>query len=172
MRLAELKLVKGQLERELKNSPSGKIHVAKSGTRIQYYLRETPMEKTGIYLGADKKKEIKLYLQKQYNEQVIKRVLQEIKWLEKFMMQHETMQMDIRNVFSTLPQSVKKLVEPIDVSDEDYATWWRNIPFEGKTLPNPRDDFRTDCDEYVRSKSEILIANMLNKMKIPSPIVK
>ena len=41
---------KVRLEKELRNAPSGIVHVVKSGKRIQFYFREDKSDKFGKYI--------------------------------------------------------------------------------------------------------------------------
>ncbi len=130
-------------------------------------MRNSPADKTGQYMRTDKKELIGIYLQKSYDEKVLRQIEQEIKEIEKFIAKRGTITNDIRSIFSDKPEEVKKFIHPIDVSDADYASWWSSIPVEEPKLRVPNSDLETDRGEYVRSKSELMIANMLSKKNIP-----
>jgi len=54
------------------------------------------------------------------------------------------------------------------MSDEDYIKQWLAISYESKSFTeNDATEYYTDNGERVRSKSEILIANILKSLDIP-----
>ncbi len=166
-RYHELSMLKNSLESWLADCPAGKIHVTKSRNRIQYYLRKDPKDKTGVYLSKDKQKEIHRYMQKAYYEKVSRLIKAELHALERFLDSYQDLPTQIRNVYSDMPDPMKHYVRPIDTSDQDYMESWSNIPFVPKEMLDYEGHFITDRGEHVRSKSELHIANTLNKMNIP-----
>ena len=87
--------------------------------------------------------------------------------LKKLLFKTENVITAVQNVYSDSPAEVKELIIPIDVSDEDYAQKWLNIPYEGKVIPDRLPFFETKRKERVRSKSELNIANALADKGIP-----
>lgn len=163
-RLEELYPVQSKLEKRLKTYPEGKIHIVKSRSRIQYYLRTDPKDRSGIYLSKKEEKKIKTFLQKKYDEATIKQVNLEIKKLESILKNFNS---DIQKNYSDYPQEIKKYISPIDISDEDYIKEWMFIPYEHKVVSQDIPVYLTDNGERVQSKSELNIANTLHKMDIP-----
>ena len=60
-----------------------------------------------------------------------------------------------------------KYDEMIIVPDEDFIKAWREMEYRGKGFREDAPEYYTDKGERVRSKSEILIANALNRNHIP-----
>ena len=87
--------------------------------------------------------------------------------LKKLLFKTENVITAVQNIYSDSPAEVKELIIPIDVSDEDYAQKWLNIPYEGKVIPDLLPFFETKRKERVRSKSELNIANALADKGIP-----
>ncbi len=56
---------------------------------------------------------------------------------------------------------------PIELPDDEYIAQWQAYEYEKKPFRDNDTEFYTDLGERVRSKSEIIIANTLLKMKIP-----
>ena len=75
---------------------------------------------------------------------------------------------DIDEVFPSLHQAVQKLVSPIEDDDEKYAKAWYNkyksFANRNKELNSP---LKTARGETVKSKSEIIIADRLDRAGIP-----
>lgn len=165
-RLQQLYIAREKLMSRLSNYPDGKIHISDRGTKIQYYLRTDPKDRTGVYLPKREERKIKNYLQKKYDESAIKQVNAEIKRLE-YLLKNPTHVIKLQNLYSAHPQEIKNFLNPIDISDKDYVKEWLSIPYDRKPIPDELQIYRTDRGEQVRSKSELNIANMLSKMKVP-----
>lgn len=166
-RLNALYSIRQKLEKRLKTYPEGKIHIVKSKTRIQYYLRTDSKERSGVYLSEKEENKIKIFLQKKYDQDAIKQVNLEINLLEKFLKKSNSNVEQLRKIYSDYPQEIKKFISPIDLSDEDYVKEWLSIPYTHKPILEEIPVYLTENGERVRSKSELNIANMLYKMKVP-----
>ncbi|MBQ8139969.1 MAG: hypothetical protein IJ195_11010 [Lachnospiraceae bacterium] len=166
-RYSELLSIKNSKEAALEKAPPGKIHVSKTSHGVQYYLRNESTDKSGKYIHKSEKSLIKKYLQKSYDEKILRLVTMESESLKKLLFKTENVITAVQNVYSDSPAEVKELIIPIDVSDEDYAQKWLNIPYEGKVIPDLLPFFETKRKERVRSKSELNIANALADKGIP-----
>lgn len=155
------------LEKNKSKYPEGKIHVVKSKNSIQYYVRTSPKDKSGEYLSKQYTDKIKIFLQKKYDEEVIKLINLEMTSLEKFLRKSDAINQKIQSLYSQNPQEIKKYIIPIDMSDDDYATEWMNVPYQKKKINSSVPVFVTNNGEQVRSKSELMIANRLFELKIP-----
>ena len=120
-----------------------------------------------MYLSKSDKQQIRLYLQKSYDEKVLKLLEKEIKILEQFVRLFSGLDEALQKVYESYPDKSKQFLQPIDMPDLLYEQIWLNTPYTGKTLPEYSPGFITDNGEHVRSKSELNIANALLKEKIP-----
>ena len=59
-RLEELYVAQSNLEKRLKTYPEGNLHIVKSKSMIQYYLRTEPNDKSGTYLQKKEEKKIRI----------------------------------------------------------------------------------------------------------------
>jgi len=130
-------------------------------------LRQDSTEKTGKYIPKSETSTIKQYLQKAYDEKILKLVSQEIQCLKRLLGNSENSVNNIQRAHSNFPQEVKNFITPIDVADEDYIRSWLSIPYEGKAIPEYLPILETNRRERVRSKSELNIANALAEQGIP-----
>ncbi len=106
-------------------------------------------------------------MQKSYYQKILKHVEQEIKILEKFTSKYQNFTNQIRDSYSLMPSDLKDFIDPIDVSDDEFARRWQSVPFVPKLIDEEKYTMITDRGERVRSKSELAIANALNRMNIP-----
>lgn len=167
-RLDELLAIQAEKEKALQKGPAGKIHVAKSGERVQFYLREDPSKVYGKYLSVRRDgKKIQVYLQKQYDEKILKLINDEIHHLKNFLELSKDIPLKISQLYSDNPKQVKKYIRPVSCSMEDYIAHWLSIPYEGKTIDAEAYPYLTERGERVRSKSELNIANALFRNHIP-----
>lgn len=167
MRYDDLCKVRCRLESNKKEYPSGSILISKSHNSVQFYERTIAMEKKGKYLQKSEKKKISRLLQKRYEQELLMLINKEIKCLEIFLNKSISLPQSIRNLYSDESPEIKKYICPVDISDEDFIEQWVNMPYEKKEIGLNRPELFTDRGEQVRSKSELNIANMLNKMNIP-----
>lgn len=87
--------------------------------------------------------------------------------LEKFLKKTVSIDEKIKEIYSKNPQEIKDYIIPVDVSDEDYIQGWISTQFNKKYISEEVTTYKTNRNEYVRSKSELNIANTLSKMGVP-----
>lgn len=166
-RLIEIQEVLEGINKEQKNSPPGKLHMVRSKRRVQYYIRKEASDKSGEYIRKSESNIIKQYLQKWYNEKLEKILREEEATLKLFLQKSNNPIQKIQSLYSNLFHESKKYLNPVDVSEEDFVKEWLSIPYESKQIITEAPDFISDKGDKVRSKSELLIANMLYKYNIP-----
>lgn len=91
----------------------------------------------------------------------------EMNSLENFLKKSYEINKKIQNSYSESPQEIQSYINPIDMSDDDYAAEWLNVPYQKKKVDNNVPAFVTNRGEQVRSKSELIIANRLYELEIP-----
>ncbi len=166
-RYQNLLTVREEMEKELEGASPGKIRVAKTENRIQFYLRRESAEKAGIYIPKGESGKLKHYLQKAYDEKALIFVDREIHILGKFIKNSDGISDRIRQLYSDNPDEVKKYIDPIDEADEDRVKRWESTLYESKKLSDYTTVYETKRGEKVRSKSELNIANTLAEKGIP-----
>lgn len=155
------------LQKRIEQYPAGVIHVVKKGERTQYYLRSNSKDKSGDYILKKDIPQIRCFLQKKYDEKIYRLLKTEQDSLKKFLQKSENISKQIRLIYSDYPKDVKEQIMPVDISDEDFCNRWLNEPYVGKEIDSDLPVFVTNNGERVRSKSELNIANMLEKRNIP-----
>ena len=73
---------------------------------------------------------------------------------------------ELEHCYSKLSEGRKKLVTPLFLDDETYANQWQAKSYERKK-ETPDRELLTLKNELVRSKSEVIIANLLRAKKVP-----
>lgn len=107
-----------------------------------------------------------LLAQRDYDFNYLKIAKEEIKAIEKYL--SYDYQAKLEACYSDSHEARKVLINPFEITDEDFVKSWINIPYIPKGFnDNDSTDYYTEKSERVRSKSEVIIANTLNLLNIP-----
>lgn len=141
------------------------IKVSYHGKSLQYYRREKNGKQTSEkYIHISNKDEIIGIVKYQYYTRV-KKMLEKRNQL----LNRTIKGMDKNNIdraYRLLGKAKQELVEPIDLSDEQYRELWESQEYESKSFEEDTAEIYTDKGERVRSKSEKIIADKLYRNNI------
>ena len=149
----------------LKSAPQGNLRILKRKNHYQYYLRKDPKDTNGVYIP---KKDIKIaasVLQRDYDKKIIEIASRELAKIEEYLALLSNNSIEI--IIDNLSESRKKLIEPVFMSDEEYIREWISKPYEHMSFDEDSDELYSTSGTRVRSKSEVIIANMLEQYNIP-----
>lgn len=166
IRKYELERIIEEKQNSIERAPKGLLRASKSrGSKsFQYYVRQHN-EPNGQYLRKKDEAIARRIAQREYDEKLIEMASMEIEQIKKFLA--KCPEDNIINLYEKVPEGKKILITPISLSDEEFAKKWMSIPFQGKSTEYLNTEYYTEKGEHVRSKSEVLIANMLKRMGIP-----
>ena len=159
-----LKLKKDK-EKALRNVPEGSLRVNVNGNRVQYYQRTDSKDLNGIYIREKDHRLVQKLAQKDYDKRILCAAEQEMKAIQKYFSANP--KKHVEEIYESLHIQRQKLVLPIKASDEEYVRNWENVEYEGKRFYEDTPELYTARGERVRSKSEVIIADLLNKEGIP-----
>lgn len=129
-----------------------------------YYIYDKRTKKKS-YVKREDEKNLKKYIQRDYDLAVndkLKKIQNSLLRLLKIYDIEE-----IYNTYEGLKKSKKEMVVPIIKSKEEYIEeWYKLHPAMQNTYPQDG-QYKTNNNEYVRSKSEKIIADLLFKYNIP-----
>ena len=108
---------------------------------------------------------VKALFQKDYDQRVLQLAQMELNHLEKLMKKYPLQMCE--GIYEKLNECRKKLIEPIEISDEEFIKRWENVEYDRMGFDKDDPEYYTDNGERVRSKPEIIIANALKKYGIP-----
>lgn len=152
-------------EKALAKAPEGYLRICKHGNKMQHYHRKDPKDFSGTYI---KEKDIRLaqrLAQKDYDKKVLQSADREIVAIQKYFTA-----MPVRNVeeiYISLHEERQHLIQPIQETEEEYVADWERLEYSGKDFDAYSPKLYTAKGERVRSKSEVIIADTLNREKIP-----
>lgn len=164
-RLFELNTNVKAIKMRLNKYPKGMLKVRKNNTGFSYCIKDTDTKKVA-YVRKENIKQAQIIAQRDYEQSYLKIAEKEISDIERMLAKNYSNKTKI--CYSGINEGRKKLVQPFEMSDDDYIKQWLVIPYEAKTFKeNDVTEYYTDNGERVRSKSEIIIANTLKSLKIP-----
>ena len=165
-RILELEESILKLQKSLKKAPEGSLWVHKKGTYTQYGIYQNKNDKGKLkYLSVKEKKLIQELQQKSYNEKILFVLKKQVSCLRKTfsLLKEESPEV----VFNHLSEEKQKLTIPVILSNEEYAKQWQSKKYEAPGFSENAHVFLTQSGLRVRSKSEIIIADLLQQKKVP-----
>jgi len=130
----------------------------------QYYLIDKETGKRE-YAGLPKLKLVKKLIQRDYAIAVDKKLVELRKKLSKFIANYDSS--EIEDVYEKLSEARKRVIVPIIEPNEAYIYRWIEA-HPGNQNPFPEEGlYKTNRGEMVRSKSEKIIADALEKYNVP-----
>lgn len=148
-----------------KKAPEGMLRISNSKGRVQYYYRENHSVRGGTYISQKKMANIKKLAQKDYQGRILETAEKEIAAIDAYM-RLKPKQIP-EDVYKSLSNPRQALVTPFFETDEMFRERWESVSYERKGFPDDFPEFLTDRGERVRSKSELIIANLLAKAGVP-----
>ena len=149
-----------------KNLPQGHLRIEqKKGLRAPHFYHFTnPADTHGEYIPAFCADLARRLAQKDYDNKLIKLLEQQLKLIEKLILATEN---KITGLYTKSSPTRQKLITPVTLTDQQYIQHWQNITWQPLPFAADSPEFFTSRGEQVRSKSEVIIANMLYENHIP-----
>ncbi|MCR5272132.1 MAG: hypothetical protein K6E13_04015 [Lachnospiraceae bacterium] len=166
MQLDQLNYMIALVEKSLKRQRKYKkekicVSVRKKG--FQYYKVNDKAKR--VYIKKENLSIVGREFQREYDEEVYRIMTKIRSRLERFLKLYDYG--EVENVYKRLPNARKDFVRPIISTIEDYIEEWYEVHRGNQnTYPNTK-GYLTERGEYVRSKSEKIIADIFNKYDIP-----
>ena len=152
-------------EAALRSAPKGNLKIADRKKYCEYYLCEG-LQKDGIkYIPKDKQGIAKKIIQRDYDRKVLKMAKEEFDLLSDYSCFLEDHQ--ITRLYDALSAPRRNQVVPIRISDEDYVASWMQEKYEPMGFGSDAPEYYSDSGIRVRSKSELIIVDQLEKAGVP-----
>jgi hypothetical protein len=110
-------------------------------------------------------KKAKTIAQRDYNAAAAAILKRDIATIDNFLAAFHPEELD--SAFTKLHPGRRVLVAPVREPDENYIEQWRHLPYTGKPFEINAPEHYTASGVRVRSKSEIIIADALDRAGIP-----
>lgn len=157
--------IREEKEESLLRAPSGTLHVCSSGGRTQYYHRTKRNDCSEAYIREKDNELAQRLAQKDYDKKILKVVDKELKAIDNYIANIPLV--GVEKVYETLHKGRRELVIPIYETDEHFINNWENVSYQGKSFEEDSPEYYTAKGERVRSKSEVIIADTLEREGIP-----
>ena len=157
-----------QTEKQLINIPEGNLRIVSNHSvskKPRYYLRTNPANPTGTYIKEKDKDIIYKLAQKDYNQRLLESAHNELTAINKYLSHYPNI--NVEQVYEHLHQERQKLITPIQITNEEYIKNWLAYEYNQKEFDDNAPELYTEKNERVRSKSEVIIADALNRAGIP-----
>ncbi|MBQ0050785.1 MAG: hypothetical protein KBT11_01830 [Treponema sp.] len=164
-RLKKLKPLYAKLTARLKSAPVGILRVLTRGRSFSYYHITKKGDTNGKIIPKNNQKLAAALAQRDYEKKLKQSVEKEIRLLEKVTKNYR--KIPLEQYYETLSAGRKRLVEPLVLSDREFAEKWQKVSYKGKTFASDAPQYYTENNERVRSKSELMIANALKRAGVP-----
>ena len=160
-----LKKCISRAEKAMPRDISGRLVISIKGNKPYYYHVSKETGKTGVYISKKNIREAQDLATKNYLQRVLNRMRTEMGILDRYLdLLNKKNAEDVYSKFST---SRKELVKPLLVSDELCAQLWEREPFQQSTFMPEMKIYPTKKGDMVRSKSEVLFADLYTDLGIP-----
>ena len=162
-RIQQLIALKAKLPKG--KQPTGRLRVITNHDRSQYYLVDKGSNSNGKYLPRKERRRAAAIAQRDYNAAVAGIIGRQITALNNLTENYHPEEID--TAFTGLHPGRRPLVTPVREPDEDFIARWRHLPYTGKPFEINAPEHYTASGVRVRSKSEIIIADALDRADIP-----
>ena len=173
--LKELERIEKNSKKFLSEAPEGSLYTITNKNTSQYYWKKDKYDKHGKYISKKNDELIRALAQKEYETQVLKSVTKNKRYIQKIL---DSYMFDgVTKVYENLSTSKKEKIEAYSLPEKEFAERWS---FEQQALKerlqtkisnkyefDEDSELTTDKGEPVRSKSEKIIADKLNKKGVP-----
>ncbi|MDO4947888.1 MAG: hypothetical protein Q4E52_09955 [Fibrobacter sp.] len=164
-RAEELLFIIEEKMRSLSKAPAGRIKLIRRGGNIHCYHVTSSAKPAGKYIPVSEQKFIKALIQKEYDQTVLAELQYQLKLIDNFIKKYNPSM--VRELFGSRGELRRGYISPVTLSDEDYAARWLAQSYKCKSFREGEPEFLTSRGERVRSKSEMIIADILAKNNIP-----
>ena len=151
-------------EEVLRDAPDGKLRIDYRKGNARYFQVMTKYS-FGSYIPKDGKSLVEKLAEKGFAEKLLSHANKELAFINRyisFLKEHS-----VEHVYRKLNDKRKKLVTPILMDGKTYASMWLAKPFPGNPQFPEGLTYKTKRGDMVRSKSEVLIANIYYELGIP-----
>lgn len=145
----------------------GSLHAIpskRSKIHYQYYYRRDKSEKMGEYIRQENMQLANDLARTEYERKLQKCASEELRRIRRALDGFET---TVDTLYETLPEGKRQLIDSIALSDDVYAEEWLALNYESMPFEETAICYITLRGEKVRSKSEVIIANILDKYHVP-----
>ena len=153
-------------EHALKNAPTGSVrNVHRRNKVLQFYRKTDSGDYQGTYMPREEDGLARSLVQKDYDQRALEKAKDELRLIQSFRISLQKKSTD--TAYAALDDTRKILVTPATLTDAQYAELWQKQPYRKTKKHEENQKMTTENNEIVRSKSEVIIANLLKSNNVP-----
>ena len=158
--------IEDQLEKLKKKVPAGsKLRAAPHRNSVQFFVRKSGKEKCGEYIKKKDRQFAECLAQIEYDELLLELIENEFSELSQL---HSIPSNDpFYDAYGLIHPLKRELIKMPYISDEEFYLQWHSQEYEKLSFKENAPEFYTKRGLRVRSKTEIIIAEILDKYEIP-----
>jgi hypothetical protein len=145
------------------SEPAGYLRVSRKGCYFQYYWRES-LSESWKYLPREKLGKARELAAGEYRDAIVEAAERELAEIKRLLVRVRPM--SLNEVFASMRPGRRALVEPLVTPDEEIMREFYDNSYPPLDLYENR-QFQTTQGEYVRSKAEWMIAEILQSSGVP-----
>ena len=160
-----LRKLQTQKEASLESAPEGLLRICRDGNHLYYYHKQSSDNPNGASLPTSNLPLARQLAQKDYDTKVLRAISQELQAIKKYLSTCPKNPPEV--IYELLPEYRQQLVTPIAEPEDQFIKNWTSVEYTGKAFDANTPELFTARGERVRSKSEIIIADLLHHEGIP-----
>ena len=177
-RLETIKALEKTLNIRLKDTPTGRLRTTTaSGGKTKYYHITKSGDTNGKYILHSNIELAKRLAQKDYDCKILKMLKKEERLLRSISSFYNKYSNSTSGpsffsgpeelLWGSLANARKNLINPIEYDNDSFIAAWKSETYESKGFKEDGNEYYTGNGIRVRSKSELIIAEMLDRKGIP-----
>ena len=164
-RLKQLETTLSNIKKETNFQLNDHVRIHQKGKYVEYYQLCKDRTHYGNYILLKDTKAAAKLAQNDYNKKIIKLLQKEINAIRFYFTR--TKASCIIKLYAKMTPARQKLITPVTLTNEQYASQWLNVTWQGLPFLPDAPVHTTIKQERVRSKSEVLIADALARHGVP-----
>ena len=164
-RLKQLETTLSNIKKETNFQLNDHVRIHQKGKYVEYYQLCKDRTNYGNYILLKDTNAAAKLAQNDYNKKIIKLLQKEINAIKFYF--NRTKAATLLKLYSKMSPARQKLITPVTLTNEQYASQWLNVTWQGLPFLPDAPVHTTIKQERVRSKSEVLIADALARHRIP-----
>ena len=153
-----------RLKKDIAKAPEGMLRISPRKTYTQYYWRKNPSDRNGIYIHKDNMKLAVDLAQRDYNKKLLNIIEEEQHLANEYCRLLKEKQLE--DAYDSLNRYKQELVTSLEDEKAKRIALWNAEQYE-KMAIDATTEFYSNNGIRVRSKSELIIANMLEQYGVP-----
>lgn len=157
--------LKQEKERAIQRAPEGSLRICNRRAKAIYYHKKDSKDCIGTYIREKDAELARRLAQKDYDQKVLHSIEKELEAIKKYILEYPAVRAE--ELYEKMHRERQRLIHPIRETEEQYIAQWQNVVYNGKEIGADTPEIYTSKGERVRSKSEIIIADILHAEGIP-----